>query len=815
MHRNVRSVRAAALWLMAALWMALVVAPSALAAPQVETMTLEELQSALDSAPSNSLPGYFKTVVKGSTIVTIPCDVLAVTGGASQDSALILFEANGPLIDKYGGIVAGMSGSPVYVDDSGTEKLVGAVSYGDWFTLHGTGLATPIEFMSKLQADYPTAPLALSEPVFTSSGPVDSISIALDAETALRTPGGERTLVARPLSRMFVSGLRPGTRMYRRLSSALASRGVELVATNASAGTAMQGGVPFSTELTAGAALAVLESRGDVWYGGIGTVTYADDGDVVAFGHPALYSGPSHLYMLNAWIDGVWPSTLEPYKLGRPGALRGTITQDRSAGIVGREDLFEAETTLTARVVDIDSGREATATVFVPRTTFSSPSGYAGMATLASYRASEKLYDQESVAGSARTTTTVEVSDGTTNYTIVMRNVWDQPWDIRYVTDSDIYAAVSSLRQVLSSGLYTIDIKSVDFQAEYSQKRNAAGIVSVDVPDGLRIGDNKVRIGLLQHGVAATQTIETTLTIPSGTELSMGTLSVSSANMGYYGMWWDDFYDGPYYYYGGGSRRTVANVVDNLSAREPNDVISVSFSESGSDYSSGYGSRDIGSAETTVQTPWYVQGFRQKRVPEIMSWLRPGVIAYGAKSTISGLIMGPEDSRVVTIFGTPRGGGVSESQMATALAYQPYPWSELYFTKLTGPYTKTTDIRMFVPGDGQYVSTCATTTVRVGAKVLLGASASTVVRGKKITFTASVAPTQTAGSKVAFQYYNAKARAWRNVSIQTLTWAPGASYATAKVTWAPPVGKIPMRAVFIGGPTNVAANSAQRTITVK
>ncbi len=49
----------------------------------------------------------------------------------------------------------------------------------------------------------------------------------------------------------------------------------------------------------------------------------------------AFYEGDSGLYLCNAWIDGVWPSTYMAYKLGRPAAVRGTLTQDRLAGIVG------------------------------------------------------------------------------------------------------------------------------------------------------------------------------------------------------------------------------------------------------------------------------------------------------------------------------------------------------------------------------------------------------------------------------------------------------------------------------------------------
>ena len=52
-----------------------------------------------------------------------------------------------------------MSGSPIFVDDGG-DKLVGALSYGNWFTLDGYGLATPIDAMSAIEG-YPMSTTSL------------------------------------------------------------------------------------------------------------------------------------------------------------------------------------------------------------------------------------------------------------------------------------------------------------------------------------------------------------------------------------------------------------------------------------------------------------------------------------------------------------------------------------------------------------------------------------------------------------------------------------------------------------------------------
>ena len=89
-----------------------------------------------------------------------------------------------------------MSGSPIYVDDgTGTDKLIGALSYGDMFTTRGTGLATPIEAMANVQANYAVAsvlPRRLMSPVIVDGQVKDRIMVAVrprrDCRRSRRTP---------------------------------------------------------------------------------------------------------------------------------------------------------------------------------------------------------------------------------------------------------------------------------------------------------------------------------------------------------------------------------------------------------------------------------------------------------------------------------------------------------------------------------------------------------------------------------------------------------------------------------------------------
>ncbi len=187
--------------LLFALVVLLAFAQAAAAAAPEPTMDLEQLSAALASGP---LDGHLLTTMSGTTPEAIPVQVQSLVDYSW--GTLILFNASGPWIDKIGGIAAGMSGSPVYVNDGGVDKLVGALSYGDWFTLGGLGLATPIEYMSAIEADYPVGALAaleaprppvpgvyaLDEPVSTPEGVVRSVVIARSATAAARHRRGER-----------------------------------------------------------------------------------------------------------------------------------------------------------------------------------------------------------------------------------------------------------------------------------------------------------------------------------------------------------------------------------------------------------------------------------------------------------------------------------------------------------------------------------------------------------------------------------------------------------------------------------------------
>lgn len=789
----------------------LVCVSSAFADPNVPVMHFDDLRTALASGHLN---GYMKTVVEGSDITTIPLTVLSVpkTGGANDD--LIMFEATGTLIQKYGGIVAGMSGSPVYVDDAGTDKLIGAVSYGDEFTLGGTGLATPIDAMTQIEDDFATA-APLSAPVITSNGIFNRIIVAPNPE-AYAGAAAAGAFVARPLSAVYIGGMNPKSVGYTLLKKDLTARGVDVVALGAPLAGGGGDAALFSTEMTAGAAIAAQVTRGDMWVGGIGTVTYANDGNVLAFGHPAYWSGATSLYMSNAWIEGVWPNADEPYKVGEPGATTGTVTEDRNAGILGKLGVFADETTITARARNVDTGHVTTSTVYVPRSLIRTGFADSSLVSMGAYMAGSKLFDQRQQPGSARTTTTVDVSDGSHVYHISIPNYVDSADDIPSAAVADVQTAIGRLQSVLAFGTQSLQVLDVDITGEYSATRVGAQIVGVDAPNGLHVGANVIRISAIQYGVDATQTVDAVLNIPSGTSLN-GSLLVSAISNAGGGSTSITTPSGmPLTIDGNGNavplkRKTISQIASELNATLPDTDIAVTYAPGvpAGDLLDGAPVTSGGPLTTSVVATWPVSGQAAVGVTSVHAQLLQSVVNYGDPNVMFGTVDGPSTAPVVSLYATTAGS--TEALVATTTAEDNGDGTFDFDFTLFNSYTTNTTFRVHV--DGTDASTSADTTLKMGvhAIVSLKASATKVTSGKSITLSTSVIPNTAAGGTAVFEQQVGKS--WVKIASKTLT--VSGSKAVASTSWKPGKGTRKVRVRYLGGTFNAATTSGIMTVSVK
>jgi len=789
-------------------------ATAATAAPAEPTLGLAALKTLLNNSPSGEIDGYFKTVVKGQTITTIDVKILAVTAGARAGSSLILFDSDDPLIVKYGGIVAGMSGSPIYVNDGSGDKIIGAVSYGDWFTLGGTGLATPIDSMLAMKNLAAPNVIPLDHTVLSSGKLIDRVIVSDDPES-FKGAEDDGALVAKPLSSVYIGGLNPSGHAYKALQATLAKHNITAVKLDTPlAGLPGDSESNLATDLVSGASVAALASRGDLWVGGLGTVTYNDNGTVFAFGHPAFWAGETSLYMTNAWIDGVWPSTYDPYKLGSPTATRGQFTQDRYAGIMGQVDSFPKETTITAHAVNTDTGEATSTQVYLPRMLLNTEQWDSYLAAAAVDVVAEKLVDVGELSGSAQTTTTVVVNDGTQDHTIVLTNLFDSPylsWDV----SEDVYTIIDELQYyVIENGTQDVDIKSIDFQMSYTQARRSATIAGVKASGPLKTGENTATITYVAVGQPDYVTRDVTFTIPAGMSLS-GELSASSSD-DYY---WEDEFEDLYYdesdYYSEESTpgpisnwiETVADAAQYLKQIQPYNVVKIAYEP----YTSKSPTSSVTSA--SVPTDWYLSGSAYIESPRIFPYSRPTKIDYRGSAQLYGAIVSGVTTNTPVQIWASIAGEPTERLIKTVTAKYYKSSGYAFFDTSVKNLPANTSLRMHLEPREGWLSADRVRKIKVRAKTAFSASATKVKPGKTITLSASVMPTATAGSQVTFEYLSPMTGDWTGLSTQTLV--DSGTAARASTTWKPSRGTHLVRYRFLGGPSNIATTSKMLVIRVK
>jgi hypothetical protein len=300
--------------------------------------------------------GVGRTVFSGTKLEDFKVEVLGVMRNViAPKRNLILARLEGGPLAKTG-VIAGMSGSPVYVDG----KLMGAVSYslGQFSTEPIAGI-TPIGEM--IDATMMSSPARVTRPVAISMRPTPNELL----EIWSRDLGRSKSFVDDPSQALLLSGvsadlsrmgamLRPiavpmiasgfDASVLDPISPALSAAGfVPSFAPSPSShggmsGAQSQGSVSASEgrPLQPGDAVGVGLLTGDFELGATGTVTHVDGDRVYAFGHPLYNLGPTQFPMTRAEVQVVLPSLMASSKLASFGEVIGTVQQDRATAIAGR-----------------------------------------------------------------------------------------------------------------------------------------------------------------------------------------------------------------------------------------------------------------------------------------------------------------------------------------------------------------------------------------------------------------------------------------------------------------------------------------------
>ncbi len=262
------------------------------------------------------MKGQGRTVFQGGKIEKFAFEVLGVfrNGGGplgAPGRSLILVKASGgPLADT--GIIAGMSGSPCYIDG----KLVGALAIGFPFEKEPIGGITPIGEMIEQLQDIPDAPAIKTPLILPKLQPPTVLKSALMGQMipvsqlmdfAPASPNGGQPL---PLP-VFGPELSDeiGDPTWRAFTQAARDAGIPIVL----------GGHSLVS--------------GDLDIGTGGTITYVSGKRLLLFGHQLLNLGAVDLPLWSATVSGVLPSYNASTKLAMPVAPIGAVRLDRSTGV--------------------------------------------------------------------------------------------------------------------------------------------------------------------------------------------------------------------------------------------------------------------------------------------------------------------------------------------------------------------------------------------------------------------------------------------------------------------------------------------------
>ncbi len=282
------------------------------------------------------LHGTAWTVFEGTVPEPMDVEILGVLHGVrGPHRDLILARLHGTK-PEYTGVVAGMSGSPVYIEG----KLAGALSYRiGQFSKEPIAGITPIEQMLEVKK--------LSVEATTQAG-----------ENATKIDAGEGQTFSAMETPLLMSGFQPEA--IRLWKERVAGTGLDVISAGGNSGEGEKeqerapakisgknaAGAQLPAEqvgkanddfgpIVPGSAVSLELARGDVEIAATCTVTYVDPKQLLACGHPVLQAGPVSLPMTSTEVVATLASPLNAFKIVNTGNEIGAFTEDRDAAIAG------------------------------------------------------------------------------------------------------------------------------------------------------------------------------------------------------------------------------------------------------------------------------------------------------------------------------------------------------------------------------------------------------------------------------------------------------------------------------------------------
>ncbi len=308
--------------------------------------------------------GYGLSVFAGSVPERFEVEVIGVWRNPVPELSYILTRLSGMGLERSG-VIAGMSGSPVYFDG----RLAGAVSFGYAFGLDPIAGIMPIQAMRKLAhlpAAEPPSSSALAAAGLNAAGTLTGLN-GLNAAGTLTGLNGLNAAGTSLTLRDLLPKAQSDERLHQMLTQALArlspvagaggrpallygasgfGEAARDLLTQTLGPLAPMGRLPASqlaagsgapsSELVPGGAVAAVLVEGDLSLAIYGTITDRSGDGILAFGHPLFATGPVAMPMGSAEVITVINNQSNSFKLTNAGPIVGAFDQDRQAGVHGQ-----------------------------------------------------------------------------------------------------------------------------------------------------------------------------------------------------------------------------------------------------------------------------------------------------------------------------------------------------------------------------------------------------------------------------------------------------------------------------------------------
>jgi len=301
--------------------------PAALAGPKPETYwQVDDVRE--------GMKGHGRTVMKGTKVETFQAEVLGVLKNTNPGRDLVLCRLSGLNLDRTG-VIAGMSGSPIYIDN----KLLGAVAYAWAYGKEPIAGVTPFCQMHGFVEAYEKRDLVeqaqprrvgLRRPLLLDGQEFSTVTVSQGFDDP--EPRSADGMWLMPLrTPLAATGFSANSLKLLRERCA----GWGMVPMQGGGATSKVADDEKNTPLVPGGPLAIAMITGDFDLSGIGTVTHIEGNRVYGWGHPFMGLGSCDFPLMTGYIHTIYPRQTVSFKMGSPLRSVGIINADVSTGIAG------------------------------------------------------------------------------------------------------------------------------------------------------------------------------------------------------------------------------------------------------------------------------------------------------------------------------------------------------------------------------------------------------------------------------------------------------------------------------------------------